>query len=131
MSTTADEAALINGAQFLDELETWADVPEPGLASQTYGEGYQQTYDEGYDALDSGLPLSPNADPTGAPHDERPALDDPYAPLVPAPARAEQYVPSLAAALVVVVCLTVGAATAALVFHDRLTHITALQPASR
>ena len=123
MSTTADEAALINDAQFLDELETWADVPEPELASQTY--------DEGYDALDIGLPLSPDADPTGAPHDERPAVHDVYAFPVPAPARAEPYVPFLAAALVVVVCLTVGAATAALVFHDRLTHITALQPASR
>ena len=123
MSTTADEAALINDAQFLDELETWAGVPEPGLVSQTY--------DEGYDALDSGLPLSPDADPTGAPHDARPALDDPYAPPVPAPARAKQDVPFLAAALVLVACLTVGAATAALVFHDRLTHITALQPASR
>ena len=123
MSTTADEAALINDAQFLDELETWAEVQELEFASQTH--------DGGYHALDSGLPLSPDADPTGASHDERPALDDPYARPVPAPARAKQDVPFLAAAFVFVACLTVGAATAALVFHDRLTHITALQPASR
>jgi hypothetical protein len=38
---------------------------------------------------------------------------------------------AVALVLVLVACLTAGAATAAFVFHDRVTQITALRPATR
>ncbi len=47
------------------------------------------------------------------------------------PSAAESSIPLIAAALVLAACLSAGAATAAYVFHDQLTHITARLSANR
>jgi hypothetical protein len=67
------------------------------------------------------------------PHHERAPIGEPYEPPVEQSASAETHIPFMAVALVLVLvaCLTAGAATAAFVFHDRVTQITALRPATR
>ena len=78
-----------------------------------------------FDALERGLPMDPSRRETDPPHHERSPLGEPYEPPVEHPALAEKHVPFLAAVFVLAACLTAGAATAALVFHDRVTQITA------
>ena len=141
MSTiTAAEASLNNDSEFLEELERFEHVPVPGLDSRT-------TYADAFDALESGLPMNAatgesdalerglppdrSAREAGAPHHERAPIDEPYDASAQQPAPAEKQIPFLTAALVLVACLAVGAATAALVFHGRLTQITALRSATR
>ncbi len=126
-TTTAAEASLINDVEFLHELECFEHVeeqaPDPGLDSRTF--------DDAFDALESGLPLTHAAQHFEVPHHERAPIGEPHKPSVERPVPAEIHIPFIAAALVLVVCLSVGAATAALVFHDRVTQITALRPATR
>jgi hypothetical protein len=126
-TTTAAEASLINDVEFLDELERFEHVaeraPDSGLDSRTF--------DDAFDALESGLPLSHTAQRFEAPHHERVPIGEPHEPSVERPVPPEVHIPFMAAALVLVGCLSVGAATAAFVFHDRVTQITALRPASR
>ena len=144
MSTiTAAEASLINDTEFLEELEGFEHVPVPRPDSRT-------RYADAFEALESGLPMnavtgesdalqgfargvptSPSARHGGAPHHERAPIDEPYEAPGSQPAPAGQQITFLTAALVLAACLTVGAATAALVFHDRLTLITALRSANR
>jgi hypothetical protein len=127
-TTTSAELSLINDTEFLDELEqsvqAGRQVPDPSLDQPT-------AYDEGYDSLERGLPMDPGAPAIAARHyDREPPTADPYN--EPAqPVRAERDVPFMAATLVIVACLGAGAATAAFVFHDRVTQITATRPASR
>ena len=134
-TTTAEEASLINDAEFLDELEQFAREDE--YVAKADADAPSVTYADAFDALEIGLPMDSAAPPTGAPHHERAPyadrlpLDESYQPPVERPASAEQRVPFIAVAIVLACCLTFGAATAALVFHDRLTHLTALRPATR
>jgi hypothetical protein len=79
-----------------------------------------------FDALENGLPRNPDARQTGAQHHKRARIAEPHEPSVEQPAPAETHVPFLAAVLVLLACLTAGAAAAALVFHDRVAQITAL-----
>ena len=128
MSTTnAAEASLINDVEFLDELERFEHAaehaPDPGLDSRTYADAF--------DALEAGLPMNRNAYPAEVPHHERAPTDEPQATASEDPAPVEQRISFMAAALVVIVCLSVGAATAAFVFHDRVMQISALRPATR
>jgi hypothetical protein len=126
-TTTAADASLINGVEFLDELERFEQLDEraadPGLDSRTYADAF--------DELESGLPMDPAARQTDAPRHERAPIDEPYEPLVDMPRPADQHIPFIAAALVLAACLTLGAATAALVFHDQLMQITAPRSATR
>ena len=62
-------------------------------------------------------------------HQEPIALACDEEPIAPQPPG--RNIPFAAAALVIVACLTAGAATAAFVFHDRLTAVTAALTASR
>jgi hypothetical protein len=125
--TTAAEASLINDVEFLDELERFQHVnehvPDSGLGTRTF--------DDAFDALESGLPLSHAVQPFEVPHHERAPIGEPHDPPVEQPVPAEMHIPFMAAALVLVACLSAGAATAAFVFHDRVTQITALRPATR
>ena len=138
MSTTiAAEEPLINNTQFLEELERLEHVPDPELDSHSYADAFD-ALERGlpmdpaareasaFDALERGLPMDPSTRETHRPHHERSPLSEPYETPVEHPALAEKHVPFLAAVLVLVACLTAGAATAALVFHDRVTQITAL-----
>ena len=124
---TADEASLINGVEFLDELERFE--PQDGRAPDS--ELDSRVYADGFDGLDSGLPTILAASQIAAPHHERAPFDLPYGPLADAPRSAEQHIPFKAAALVLVACLTLGAATAMLVFYDQVGQITAQRTATR
>ena len=126
------DASLINSAEFLDELERFDDrttsLPDSGLESAEYADAF--------DALESGLPTDRGAwghDTLPPQEDEsRPEWSDTFA--AAAPSRPEplgRSIPVMAAALVVVACLTAGAATAAFVFHDQVARITGQRPASR
>ena len=125
--TTADEASLINGVTFLEELKRFEHAaehaPDPGLRSRRYADAF--------DAIESRLPRNPAAHQTVAPHHERAPIGEPNHPDVEQPAPAKKQVPFMAAALVLAACLTAGATTAAFVLHDRVTQITARRLATR
>jgi hypothetical protein len=123
MSTTAAEASLINDVEFLGELEQQEHDSEPRFGSAVY--------DDAFDALEVGLPMDRGARPDEIPHDERAPIDELPATASEDPAPVEQRISFMAAALVIIMCLSVGAATAALVFHDRVLQISVLRPASR
>ncbi len=131
--TASAELSLINGADFLDELEQFgqhdARANEPALEPPPQCE-------DGYGGLEAGLPIDASAPqvvpydegaPTGNPYDE-PYLEDRA---LSGSASAEQRIPFIAVALVLIGCLTAGAATAAVIFHDRLPAISAVASASR
>jgi hypothetical protein len=130
MPTTTDaELSLINDAEFLDELcrfETQVQVSE-SVESRI-------RHDATFDGLDRDLPMDLDAPQSDAPlYDREPIAhpyDDPSDASSDTSARAEAGVPFVAAALVLVACLTAGAATAVFVFHDRVIRITAT-PANR
>ncbi|HMB81461.1 MAG TPA: hypothetical protein VKI43_15385 [Vicinamibacterales bacterium] len=123
------EASLINGDEFLDELEHSEHLneyqPDPALDSPTYADAF--------DALESGLSIDALALPPQLPYHERAPILDEYEPPDEdaAPVASERSIPFVAAALVIVVCLTAGATTAAFVFHDRVARITAPRSANR
>jgi hypothetical protein len=128
MTTTASaELSLINDGEFLEELEGCDPLNEPGT------DGLLQSrpmYDDAFDALESGLPMTAGAPQMTEPLQPQRPIADSYddEPLAPPPGR---NIPFVAAALVIAACLTAGAATAAVVFHDRLSAITASPTASR
>lgn len=127
-TTTSAELSLINDTEFLEELEQFEppsrQAPDPSFDSP-------RAYDQGYDSLERGLPMDPGAPVIAAPHyDPEPPTEDPYNEPA-APARAKRDIPFIAAALVIIACLAAGAATAVFVFNDRVTKISATQPASR
>ena len=128
------EQSLINDTEFLDELEgsDHVAVQRPdGLFDP------RPLYDDAFHALESGLPMSAGAGGTSErfqqqhqqQHQEPLARAYDEEPIAPQPPG--RNIPFAAAALVIVACLTAGAATAAFVFHDRLTAVTAALTASR
>jgi hypothetical protein len=125
MPTTTDaELSLINDAEFLDELGQFE-------ARVQLSESVESPirHDATFDGLDRDLPMDLDAPQSAAPLYDREPMANPYDDPPDASshtsARAEASVPFFAAALVLVACLTAGAATAVFVFHDRLTRITA------
>ena len=129
--TTAAEQSLINDTEFLGELEASAHVT-PHRPDGLFDP--RPMYDDAFDALESGLPMRAGArgisEPIQQRQDQPPIAqvddEEPIAPQPPA-----RNIPFAAAALVIIACLTAGAATAAFVFHDRLTAVTAALTASR
>jgi hypothetical protein len=126
---TADELSLINHAEFLQELEQF----QPGSQSPSARAAApaQPEYRDSFAALDRGLDVEAGALPVAA-HDE-PACDG-FAEDVAAAgirSRPESRISMIAAAFVLLACLTAGAATAALMFSDRVGQITAVRQASR
>jgi hypothetical protein len=130
LGAAGDDAPLINDAQFIEELERFGPADprasDPRLDARTDADAFNSL-----DALDCGLPMDPVARRIDAPRRERALLDEPYKPFVGTPRPVESRIPFVAAALVLVACLTLGAMTAALVFHDQLTQITAPRTATR
>ena len=120
-----DAASYLEEVESLDDLDDGAIAPDGGVVDQLAAE---------FEALDTGLPIDANPRPV-VPYHQRPPIeapdDAPDDQPVRAVTRAEANIPFRTAALVLVVCLTAGAATAALVFHDRLSQITATTTASR
>ena len=132
MSLADAEASLINDLEFQEELERQAPIsqPDPDLDG----------YEDAFDALDSGLPVRGNTPPAAGPQHLRAPIPDRYEPIAVGPspgewseepAPPEPGISLPAAVLVIALCLSVGAATAVLVFHDRVSRISALVTASR
>lgn len=124
----SDDPPLINDVQFLEEL----DRMEDGAAGSSNApkDHLRGGYGDAFEALESGLPLRTGA-PEPAAHRHAPApATEPYRIPASQPPPAETRVPSMAAALVILACLTAGAGAAALVFHDRLAQITASSKAT-
>ena len=117
-SPSAAELSLINGSEFLEELDDFA----PRETAFVDSAAPDSADDEFFGALEQGLPMRAGE---VAPVDYRDDDDE------VAPAAVGKQVPVLAAALVILACLTAGAVTAAVVFHDRVTQITAPRQASR
>ena len=122
--TTSAELSLINDSEFLEELGQF-EAPA--------------RRDQGFAALERGLPVSGGDMAIGEPFDQSYGAahadpntnpyDQPIA--EPAVAPADRHVPLVAVALILAVCVSAGAATAAYVFHDRLTQIIVPRAASR
>lgn len=121
--TTSAELSLINDSEFLEELGQFDAAPRR----------------DGFDGFESGLPMDPealaidddldhntlaaaHADPNTNPYDE---------PIEALRGPAGTPIPFLAVALILAVCMSAGAATAAYVFHDQLTRLIAPRAASR
>ena len=132
-STTAD-ASLISDVEFLEELERQEHASEPALDSGVY--------EDAFDALEAGLPVTRGAAPVMVPHHERAPVREPPVPLAARseptpdewhdePAPVGPGISVTAATIVIILCLSAGAASAALVFHDRVSRISALVTASR
>jgi hypothetical protein len=117
----SDDPPLINDVQFLEELDRLEDRGESPIEQGAHS---RATSGDAFEALESGLPLKKGAPEPSALRDHPAPATEPYQ--LPAAQRrpAETRVPFVTAALVLVACLTAGAATAALVFHDRLAEIT-------
>jgi hypothetical protein len=127
-TTTSAEQSLINDSEFLDELGQFSDA---GQERAVQPDELRRPYRDAFDALDGGLatdgdapgPVSPggDADPTEESH------------VLPANLSAPERrgISFITVALVLVTCLTAGAATAAYLFRDQLTHVTARPSASR
>jgi hypothetical protein len=130
MSTnTADELSLINDAEFLENLENVENVENweqpTGRPEETVAES-RQPFADAFDLLEQGLDVRPHA--------AMPASQAPFVPFVDVEREDvpdERRIPYAAAAIVLLVCLTAGAATAAVFFQDRLAQITAPRSASR
>ena len=126
--TTSAELSLINDADFLDELEQFEQheprANAPALEAPA-------PFDDGYDGFETGFPIDDGALQAGVPHHERAPIANPYDEPMDEPAVGAKRIPWMAAALVLIACLTAGAATAAVIFHDRLPAISAVLPASR
>jgi hypothetical protein len=125
-STTDAELSLINDAQFLEELESADPFGEPRDEPDADA---REIFADAFAALDKGLAVKAAAQQPVFPPSERPPIDEARAD--EADAASETRIPFGAAAVVLIVCLTAGAASAAAMFHDRLTQITAPRSASR
>jgi hypothetical protein len=124
----SDDPSLINDLQFLEELDRLEEGGESAIAPAVHS---RTTYGDAFEALESGLPLKTEAPEIPAHRREQaPTIDRYDAPAVQRPPAAAR-VSFITAALVIVACLTAGAAGAALVFHDRVTQITAARTATR
>jgi hypothetical protein len=127
-TNSSEDPPLIDDLQFLEELDRLEDRGERTSAPAAHP---RTTYDDAFDALESGLPLTSEArEITPRRHERPPTIDRHEAPAVQL-APAEARVSFITAALVIVVCLTAGAAGAALVFHDRVAQITESRSATR
>ena len=125
-ATTSAEASLINDAEFLDERQ-FLQVNQERAAG---GPG-QRPFGDSFDALDSGLPIDEGGPQAVEAQYPSSPITDSYARPANALSEAESNISLIAAALVLAACLSAGAATAAYVFHDQLTHVTERLSANR
>jgi hypothetical protein len=124
-----DAPPLIDDLQFLEELDRLEDGGERPIAPVVHP---RPVFDDAFDALESGLPLTSDApEITPRRHHQRPPTIDRHEAAAVQPLPAEARVSFMTAALVIVVCLTAGAAGAALVFHDQVAQITESRSATR
>ena len=122
-TTTSAEASLINDAEFLDEGQFRPVIQERAAAARPFHDAF--------DALDTGLLVDEAMPQSVEAQDHSAPITDSYPLPANPPSAAESSIPLIAAALVLAACLSAGAATAAYVFHDQLTHITERLSANR
>jgi hypothetical protein len=128
-TTTPAEQSLINDSALGDELGSFSAV-EAAVPAQPV-EQHPPDID-GFEALDSGLSTDADASGFASPrHEFVPVDEDDEWPAPHRPARPEFRISFMTAALVLLACLTAGAVTAAYVFQERLTPVTARPSASR
>jgi hypothetical protein len=137
-TTTSAEQSLINDSEFLDELEQFSDAGQESPAFMRDGVARAIPLDEqrrpdrdAFEALDSGLPTDAGAPVGLAPLREQGSIEEFDAALAKLSALEERRIPLMTAAVVVLACLTAGAVTAAYVFQERLTPVTARPSATR
>jgi hypothetical protein len=123
-TTTSAEQSLVNDSEFLDELGQFYAASEERAVQPLK---QWDTHLDAFESLDSGLPADANAAVAGSPRHEHAAIEE----FDELPRREERRIPFMTAALVLLACLTAGAVTAAYVFQDRLTPITARPSAIR
>jgi hypothetical protein len=127
-TTTSAELSLINDSEFLEELET-----ELTSGHELHRVSDSRLPHDLYESLDRELPVHADAESFEPPYVDQPAAsfqayDDP----IPAPlVDSDPVISMVAAAIVIAACLSIGAATAAYVFQDSLTRVTASRSASR
>ena len=129
-TTTSIEQSLINDTEFLDELGQFSDEGRE-RAVQPLELEQPAAYRDGFDALDSGLAMDENVLDPVLPRFEPAPIEKLDALPANLPAPEERRISFMTAALVLAACLTAGAVTAAYVFQDRLTPITARPSATR
>jgi hypothetical protein len=147
-TTTSAEQSLINDSEFIDELKQFSDARQPLPAFAGYGvaspapvrssaEGAApfdeqlRPYPDAFDALDSGLATDGAAPGPVSPRGEADPVEESSQLPANLSAPEPRGIPFITAALVLVTCLTAGATTAACLFQDQLTHITARPSATR
>jgi hypothetical protein len=121
-STSSDDLSIINDSQFLEELDR---CNASDVRSDRPGDRPRTRYADAFDALDSGLAVSPDAPEFSEPPRDDAVGTEWHEPPVARLAPKQNRVPAMAAAFIVLVGLTAGGATAALVFHDQVVEITA------
>jgi hypothetical protein len=134
-ATGADDAALINEAQFLRELEALEETDERAVVAQPFGQAFDSpAIVDAFDALEQGLTdnrLEPSEPaPLDDYEDAAPAIvarDE----LVGTPLPVEPRISSVVATLVLVGCLLAGAAAAAYVQSGRGRPISVPATATR
>ena len=128
-TTTSIEQSLINDTEFLDELGQFRRTKSGSAPVQPW-RARRSVSTTAFDALDSGLAMDPDRARPGRRTSSPPPIVDPRVPAnLPAPE--ERSISFMTAALVLLACLTAGAVTAAYVFQDRLTPVTARPSATR
>jgi hypothetical protein len=145
-TTTSAEQSLINDSELSDELGQFSDARQalPAFAGQGVASpaparrgaagaaalDEQQGHPDAFEALDSGLAIDGESLGPVSPRGEGDPMESSRLPTnlsAPEP----RGIPFTTAALVLVTCLTAGAITAACLFQDQLTHITARPSATR
>jgi hypothetical protein len=136
--TTSAEQSLINDSEFLDELAQFSDAGQerpafarPGAAGAVPLDEQRRPYRDAFDTLDSGPATDGEAPGPVLPRGEGRPIEESNMLHANLSAPGPRGIPFITAALILVTCLTAGAATAAYLFHDQLTHITARPSATR
>ena len=127
-TTTPAEQSLINDSELRRELGRF-NAAEAAVAVQPLEP--RPPYLDGFEALDSGLAADADASGFVSPQREYVPVDEIDELPADRPARAEFRISFMTAALVLLACLTAGAVTAAYVFQERLTPVSARPSATR
>jgi hypothetical protein len=126
--TTSAEHSLINDSERRQEPGPSGNAEE---ALAPHPDESRPPYLDGFEALDSGLATHVDASSLKSQSRDYVPVDDVDEWPADRPTRDEFRISFMTAALVLLACLTAGAVTAAYVFQERLTPVTARPSATR